>query len=56
MPNSIFENVEKRRKKEGGWKLKLATGLAGNVINNITLHDVFTLLLVIITIIIVLIL
>ncbi len=51
MPDSTLQTLEKRRKKGLTGKLRLSTGLPGSVINNITIHDVFTILLILITII-----
>jgi hypothetical protein len=52
MTNYIVESLEKRKKKIAGAKLKM-NGLHENILNNLTLHDLFTILLLTVGIIVV---
>jgi hypothetical protein len=51
MLHPIFENLVKKTKKEVGGRLKLSTGLPANLTSNLTVHDIFTMLLLITAII-----
>ena len=54
MPNSILKSLTKRTKKGVSGRLKLTTGLPANIANNETLHDIFTILLILTAVILIL--
>ena len=51
MPNFTLQSLVKRTKKGASGRLKLTTGLPANITNNVTVHDIFTLVLIITAII-----
>ena len=54
MSNSTIEDLVKKTKKAATGKFRLTTGLREDMTRNVTIHDIFTIALVIITIIVVL--
>ena len=56
MPNSRLESLAKRTKKGVSGRWKLTTGIPGNITNNETVHDIFTILLILAAIVVILVL
>jgi hypothetical protein len=54
MFNSVFQSLFKRRKRAVDDKVKLVAGLPYNVANNISVHDLFTVVLIVITVVVLL--